>query len=111
MRVGRRVFCGKSLGRAVTLAVFTFSEINGGGVVGMTVGVDLYVSVRRLEFGRWLVVGRLVVLGRLVLRGRLRSSGVFTDSKVLFVVLVLMDTGTVVMFFFTRNMDLFFDIL
>lgn len=38
-------------------------------------------------------------------------SGVFTDSKVLFVVLVLMDTGTVVMFFFTRNMDLFFDIL
>jgi hypothetical protein len=108
VRVGRRVFCGKSLGRAVTLAVFTFSEVDGGGVVGMTVGVDLYVSVRSLEFGRWLVVGRLVVLGRLVLRGRLRSSGVFTDGKVLFFVLEFLDTGTVVMFFFTRNMDLFF---
>jgi hypothetical protein len=48
VRVGSRVFSGKGLGRAVTLAVFTFSEIDGGGVVGMTVGVDLYVSVRSL---------------------------------------------------------------
>lgn len=99
--VGRRVFCGKSLGRAVTLAVFTFSKVDGGGVVGMTVGVDLYVSVRSL------ILGRRLVLGRLVLRGRLRSSGVFTDSKVFFV-LEFLDTGTVVMFFFTRNTDLFF---
>jgi hypothetical protein len=35
-------------------------------------------------------------------------SGVFTDSKVLFFVLEFLDTGTVVMFFFTRNTDLFF---
>ena len=71
--VGRRVFCGKSLGRAVTLAVFTFSEVDGGGVVGMTVGVDLYVSVRSL------ILGRRLVLGRLVLRGRLRSRFVWVS--------------------------------
>jgi hypothetical protein len=74
VRVGRRVFCGKSLGRAVTLAVFTFSEVDGGGVVGMTVGVDLYVSVRSLILGR-----RWLVLGRLVLRGRLRSRFVWVS--------------------------------
>ena len=73
VRVGRRVFCGKSLGRAVTLAVFTFSKVDGGGVVGMTVGVDLYVSVRSL------ILGRRLVLGRLVLRGRLRSRFVWVS--------------------------------
>jgi hypothetical protein len=44
------------------------------------------------------------------MKGNVKSnvpSGVFTDSKVF--VLEFMDTGTVVMFFFTRNMDLFFD--
>jgi len=73
VRVGRRVFCGKSLGRAVTLAVFTFSEVDGGGVVGMTVGVDLYVSVRSLVLGGWLV------LRGLVLRGRFRSGFVWVS--------------------------------
>jgi hypothetical protein len=79
VRVGRRVFSGKGLGRAVTLAVFTFSEVDGGGVVGMTVGVDLYVCVgslvlssRRLVLRRWLVWGGFELRG-LVLRGRLRS--------------------------------------
>jgi hypothetical protein len=32
----------------------------------------------------------------------------FSDGKVLFFVLEILDTGTVVMFFFTRNTDLFF---
>jgi hypothetical protein len=79
VRVGRRVFGGKGLGRAVTLAVFTFSEVDGGGVVGMTVGVDLYVCVGSLELSsRRLVLRRRLVWGRfelrgLVLRGRLRS--------------------------------------
>lgn len=79
VRVGRRVFGGKGLGRAVTLAVFTFSEVDGGGVVGMTVGVDLYVCVgslvlssRRLVLRRRLVWGRFELRG-LVLRRRLRS--------------------------------------
>jgi len=73
VRVGSRVFSGKGLGRAVTLAVFTFSEIDGGGVVGMTVGVDLYVSVRSLVLGGWLV------LRGLVLRGRFRSGFVWVS--------------------------------
>jgi hypothetical protein len=114
VRVGRRVFSGKGLGRAVTLAVFTFSEVDGGGVVGMTVGVDLYVCVgslvlssRRLVLRRWLVWGGFELRG-LVLRGRLRSLSFFSDRKVLFFVLEILDTGTVVMFFFTRNTDLFF---
>lgn len=39
---------------AETMAIFTLSEINGGGVVGMTVGVDLYVRVRCGELRtRW----------------------------------------------------------
>jgi hypothetical protein len=114
VRVGRRVFGGKGLGRAVTLAVFTFSEVDGGGVVGMTVGVDLYVCVGSLELSsRRLVLRRRLVWGRfelrgLVLRGRLRSLSFFSDGEVLFFVLEILDTGTVVMFFFTRNTDLFF---
>jgi hypothetical protein len=80
----------KSLGRrAESRAVFALSNVNGGGVVGVAAGVDLYVRVR----------------GSSVFRGRSRCRSVFF---VLVDALFEMATGTAVTFFFTRNMDLFF---
>lgn len=75
-----------------TLAVFTLGDVNGGGVVGMT-GVDLYVSgVRSCVFRR-----------------RFRST--FLSDVFLVVIFLALVTGTVVTFFFTRDVYLFFAVL
>lgn len=91
LRTRRRVYSGKGGAGAVALAVFSLSKVNGGGVVGMTVGVGLYVNVRSSVFGR-----------------RFRSSVLFADSKLLLLEFLDTGTGTAVTFFFTRNTDLFF---
>lgn len=52
LRTRRRVYSGKGGAGAVAMAVFSLSKVNGGGVVGMTVGVSLYVNVRSSVLGR-----------------------------------------------------------
>jgi hypothetical protein len=96
LRTRGSVDSGREVGVGTdSLAVLALSDVDGGGVVGMTLGVDLYVGVRGG-----------------VLRSRLRST-VFTNEFLVLVLLVLLllDTGTAVTFFFTRNSDLFFTVV
>jgi hypothetical protein len=96
LRTRGSVDSGREVGVGTdSLAVLALSDVDGGGVVGMTLGVDLYVGVRSG-----------------VLRSRLRSSVLTNEFLVLvLLVLLLLDTGTAVTFFFTRNSDLFFTVV
>jgi hypothetical protein len=102
LRAGRGVGSEVGLAGTETLAVLALSDVNGGGVVGMT-GVDLYLGVRSG-----------------VLRSRFRSTTILTDVLLSLIMLVLvlvllllvlllllLDTGTAVLFFFARDSDLF----
>lgn len=73
------------------VAVFTFSNINGAQV-GMAAGVDFNVSLGVLSCGLLMVV-------LLIMR-------VLLGVVLLAVVFLVLETGTAVTFFFTRNPDL-----
>jgi hypothetical protein len=97
LRTRGSVDSGREVGVGTdTLAVLALSDVDVGGVVGMALGVDLYVGVRGG-----------------VLRSRLRSTvltDVFLVLVLLELLLLLLGTGTAVTFFL-RNSDLFFTVV